>query len=154
MNVHYHPSKVNIVADALSRMSMGITTHIEDEKKELEKDVHRLSRLGVRLVNSTSGGVSVHPSSKSSLVVEVKKGYHLDPVVMELKDSVFIEMNESFALGGDGILRYQDRMYVLDKDELWTRIVVEAHGSRYSVHPGSTKVYHDLKQIYWWDGMK
>ena len=32
--------------------------------------------------------------------------------------------------------------------------MAEAHGSRYSIHPGSTKMYHDLKLIYWWDGMK
>ena len=32
--------------------------------------------------------------------------------------------------------------------------MVEANGSRYSIHPGSTKMYHDLKQIYWWDCMK
>ena len=64
MNVHYHIHKVNIVADSLSRMSMGSTTHIEDEKKELAKDVHRLARLGVQLNDSTSGGVSVYPSSE------------------------------------------------------------------------------------------
>ena len=32
--------------------------------------------------------------------------------------------------------------------------MAEAHGSRYSIHLGSTKMYHDHKQIYWWDGMK
>ena len=106
MNVHYHPGKANIVADALSRMRMGSTSHVEDEKKELVKDMHRLARLGVRLVDSTSGCVSFHPSSGSSLVVEVKKHQHLDPILMELKDSVLIKMNESFALGGDDILRY------------------------------------------------
>ena len=106
MNVHYHLGKVNVVANALSRMSMGSTTHIEDEKKELVKDVHRLARLGVRLVDSTSGGVSVHPSSESSLIVEVKKGQHLDPVLMELKDLVLLKINESFSLGGNDIHRY------------------------------------------------
>ena len=106
MNVHCHPGKGNIVADALSRMSIGSKTHIEDEKKELAKDVHRLAKLGVSLVDSTSGGDLVHPSSESSLVVDVKQGQHLDPVLMELKESVVIEMNDSFALGGDGILRY------------------------------------------------
>ncbi|XP_069150509.1 uncharacterized protein [Solanum lycopersicum] len=39
MNVHYHPGKANVVADALSRMSMGSTAHVEDEKKELVKEV-------------------------------------------------------------------------------------------------------------------
>ena len=144
INVDYNAGKANIVADALSRMRTGSTTHIEDEK-DLAKYVHRLSRLGVRLIDSTSGGVSVHHSSASSLVVEVKKGQHIDLVLMELKDSVLIKMNESFALGGDGILRYEDRLCVLDVDDLWTRIVAEAHGSRYSIHLGSTKMYHDLK---------
>ena len=62
-------------------------------------------------------------------------------------------MNESFALGADGILRYQDRLCVSDVDDLRTRIVAEGHGSRYLIHPGYTKLYHDLKHIYWWDGM-
>ena len=59
MNVHYHLGKANVVADALSRMSMVSKSNIEDEKKELVKDIHRLVRLGVRLVDSTSEGVSV-----------------------------------------------------------------------------------------------
>ena len=49
MNVHYHPGKDNVVSDTLSRMSMGSTAHVEDEKRELVKEVHRLARLGVRL---------------------------------------------------------------------------------------------------------
>ena len=46
MNVHYHPGKANVVADALISMSMGSTNHLEDEK-ELVKEVQRLARLGV-----------------------------------------------------------------------------------------------------------
>ncbi|XP_069146068.1 uncharacterized protein [Solanum lycopersicum] len=102
----------------------------------------------------SSGGVSVYPSSESSLVVEVKQGQQLDPVLMELKDSVLINMNESFSLGGDDILRYQDRLCVPYVNDLRTKIVVESHSSRYSIHQDSTKMYHDLKLIYWWDGMK
>ena len=37
MSVHYHPSKANVVADTLSRLSMGSVSHIDDEKKELVK---------------------------------------------------------------------------------------------------------------------
>ena len=55
---------------------------------------------------------------------------------------------------GDGILRYQDRLCVPDMDDLRTSIVAEVHGSRYSIHQGSFKIYHDLKQIYRWDDMK
>ena len=30
----------------------------------------------------------------------------------------------------------------------------EVHSSRYSIHPRSTKMYHDLREVYWWEGMK
>ena len=39
-------------------------------------------------------------------------------------------------------------------DDFPTEIVAEIDGSRYSIHPGSTKMYHFLKQIYCLDGMK
>ena len=100
MNVHYHPGKANIVADVLCRMSMGSTTPVEDGQKELVKDIHRLDRLGVRLVDSTSGGVSLHPSFKLFLVVGVKRGEHLDPMLMEWKNSVLMKMNDLFTFEG------------------------------------------------------
>ena len=49
MNVHYHTSKVSMVADVLSCMTMGSVSHVDEAKKNLVKDVHRLARLGVRL---------------------------------------------------------------------------------------------------------
>ncbi|XP_015081393.1 uncharacterized protein LOC107025023 [Solanum pennellii] len=45
MNVHYHPGKGNVVADALRRMSMGSTSHIEDEKKDFAKEIEELTLL-------------------------------------------------------------------------------------------------------------
>ena len=51
MNVHYHPGKANVVADALSRLSMGSVAHVAEQRKEIVKDVHRFARLGVRLMS-------------------------------------------------------------------------------------------------------
>ena len=45
MSVHYHPGKANVVADALSRLSMGSVAHVEEKMKDPVKDVHKLSRL-------------------------------------------------------------------------------------------------------------
>ena len=73
---------------------------------------------------------------------------------MELNDSMLVKMNKSFTLGDDDILRYQNRLVVPDVDDLRSRIIIEAHGFKYLIHPGFTKMYHDPKQIYWWDGMK
>ena len=75
-------------------------------------------------------------------------------MLMDLKDSVLVKMNDSFSLGDDDILRYQDMLCELDVDDLRTKIIAETHGSKYSMHLDSTKMYHDHKQIYWWDGMK
>ena len=50
MSVHYHPGKTNVVADSLRRLSMGSVAHVEEERKELIKDVHSLARLGIHLL--------------------------------------------------------------------------------------------------------
>ncbi|WMV54234.1 hypothetical protein MTR67_047619 [Solanum verrucosum] len=39
-------------------------------------------------------------------------------------------------------------------DGLQVRILEEAHSSRYSIHLGSTKMYHDLREVYWWISVK
>ena len=43
--MHYHPGKVNVVADGLSRLYMGNVVHFKEERNELVKDVRRLARL-------------------------------------------------------------------------------------------------------------
>ena len=48
----------------------------------------------------------------------------------------------------DGLLRYQGSLYVPDIDDLRRQILGKAHGSRYSIHPGATKMYRDLQDVY------
>ena len=50
---------------------MGSAPHVEEQKKELVKDVHRLAFLGVRLMSISDNGVTVQNGEKSSFVVEV-----------------------------------------------------------------------------------
>lgn len=52
------------------------------------------------------------------------------------------------------MLRYQSTLCVSCVDDLRQRIMVEAHGARYSIHPGATKMYRDLQEVYWCSGMK
>ncbi len=54
----------------------------------------------------------------------------------------------------NGCLYYKGRVSVPDDGELKTSILKEAHTSAYAMHPGSTKMSHDLKSHYWWPGMK
>ena len=46
------------------------------------------------------------------------------------------------------------RLCVLDVSEMMKEIMEEAHFSAYSIHPSSTKMYHDLKNTSWWNEMK
>ena len=65
MSVLYNPGKANVVADALNRMTIGSVAHVEEEKKELVKNVHRLDCVGFRLEDSPNGGFIVHHNSDS-----------------------------------------------------------------------------------------
>ena len=53
-----------------------------------------------------------------------------------------------------GVLWFRDRLVVPKDLELRKQILDEAHLSRYSIHPGSNKMYQDLKQRFWWTRMK
>ena len=70
-----------MVAYAVSHMTMGSVSHVEKEKNEIVKDVHRLARLGVQLEDSPNGDLMVHHNSDSSFQVEVKSKQHLDPLL-------------------------------------------------------------------------
>ena len=73
MSILYHRGKVNVVADTLKRLSMGSSAHVEEDNRELDKDVQKLSCLGVRFMDSTKGGILVTNRAESSLVSEVRK---------------------------------------------------------------------------------
>ena len=78
MSVLYYPGKAKVVADALTHMTMGSVSHIDEANKDLVRDVHRFARLGVRLEDFSNGVVIVHHNSESSLVVKVKSKQYLN----------------------------------------------------------------------------
>ncbi|WVZ90097.1 hypothetical protein U9M48_036427 [Paspalum notatum var. saurae] len=53
-----------------------------------------------------------------------------------------------------GTVWYKNRICVPDVDSIKKLILSEAHDTAYSIHPSSTKMYHDLKERFWWYGMK
>ena len=52
-------------------------------------------------------------------------------------------------IGGDGVLRYPERLCVSNVDNLRNCVLEKAHGSRYSTHLGSTKIYHDIREVFY-----
>ena len=118
------------------------------------KEVHKLAMMDVRLVVSVDSGMLVQNGSESLLKVSVKTEQDLDPYLVELKRLVDEKKIEVFSKGGDGVLRYRNRLCVPDVNDLRKLILQEAHNSSYSIHPGATKMYGDLREMYWWGGMK
>ncbi|XP_070031951.1 uncharacterized protein [Nicotiana tomentosiformis] len=134
---------------------MGSLAYLETYQRPLAEEVHPLASLGVCLADSSDGGVIVENRAKSLLVVEVKEKQYNDTLLVQLKEGIHKHKTTAFSLGmDDGTLRYQGRLCVPNMDGLQEIIMTEAHTSRYSVHPVSTKMYHDLKEVYWWNDMK
>ncbi|GJZ23455.1 putative reverse transcriptase domain-containing protein [Tanacetum coccineum] len=63
-------------------------------------------------------------------------------------------LDEMIEQRSDGTLYYLDRIWVPLKGDVRTLIMGEAYKSKYSVHPGADKMYYDLRDRYWWPGMK
>jgi hypothetical protein len=64
------------------------------------------------------------------------------------------EKYKCFRQDSKGLLWFEDRLVVPKNKDLKKKILDEAHLSKFSMHPGSTKMYHDLKPLYWWTQMK
>ena len=80
---------------------MGSVAHVEEERKELVKDVHRLALLGVRLMIILNNGVTVENGAESS-----KKEQDSDPMLLEFKNAIHNQGVKLFSQGRDGVLRY------------------------------------------------
>jgi hypothetical protein len=59
-----------------------------------------------------------------------------------------------FCVDEEGTLWFKDHLVVPKNHGLRKKIFDEAHTSKYSIHPGSTKMYHDLKAQFWWTRMR
>ncbi|GKD26893.1 putative reverse transcriptase domain-containing protein, partial [Tanacetum coccineum] len=63
-------------------------------------------------------------------------------------------LDEMIEQRSDGTLFYLDRIWVPLKGDVRTLIIDEAHKSKYFVHSRADKMYYDLRDRYWWPGMK
>jgi hypothetical protein len=52
------------------------------------------------------------------------------------------------------VIWFKDRLCVPNVQSIRELILKEAHETAYSIHPGSEKMYQDLKKKFWWYGMK
>ncbi|GJW38797.1 retrotransposon protein, putative, ty3-gypsy subclass [Tanacetum coccineum] len=61
---------------------------------------------------------------------------------------------EGCDIDDDSVVWFEDRLCVPNDQALRKKVMTEAHSSPFTIHPGSTIMYRDLKQYFWWNGMK
>nr|GFB79554.1 putative reverse transcriptase domain-containing protein [Tanacetum cinerariifolium] len=66
----------------------------------------------------------------------------------------FVGKGEPFEVRADGTKCLRERVWLPLFGGLRDLIMLESHKSKYSIHPGFDKMYHDLKKLYWWPNMK
>nr|GEU57664.1 hypothetical protein [Tanacetum cinerariifolium] len=125
--IRYHRGKVNVVADALSR-------------KEREKP------LRVRSLVLTDYKDLMQQILKSQ-VESLKEGN-------VQKEDLGRMQKQIFEIRSNGIRYHDKRIWLPRYGGLRDLIMHESHKSKYSIHLGSTKMYQDLRRLYWWPNMK
>ncbi|KAJ9548914.1 hypothetical protein OSB04_021457 [Centaurea solstitialis] len=129
----YHPGKGNVVADALSRKGCKVKPGIVD------------SRMGI-----VAYRISIVPDLKS----EIRECQEKALKEGNLKSERLVGFVDTLVSDAEGLKCFGNRIWVPKLGDLRKKILVEAHKSKYSVHPGTNKMYHGLRQSYWWLGMK
>ncbi|GJY49715.1 putative reverse transcriptase domain-containing protein [Tanacetum coccineum] len=124
--IRYHPGKANVVADALSR-------------KERSKP------LRVRALVMTIG-LNL-PKQILSAQSEAKKEENF--INEDLRGMI-----NKLEPRADGTLCLNNQSWIPCLGDLRALIMHESHKSKYSIHPGSDKMYQNLKKLYWWPNMK
>jgi ribonuclease HI len=148
LEIHYHPGKENVVADALSRKRQVNMLAAHPMSFELAKEFDRLS-LG--FLNNTQG---VTIELEPTLEQDIRKCQKDDEKINEIRQLVIDGKGPDFYEDAEGVVWFKDRLYVPNITSIQELILKEAHVTAYSIHPGSEKMYQDLKKRFWCYGMK
>nr|GEU83481.1 hypothetical protein [Tanacetum cinerariifolium] len=124
--IRYHPGKGNVVADALSQKDREPL-----RVRSLVMKVH--TNLPEKIVEAQTEAM------KEENVKAENMGRLLKPI---------------FEIHSNGIRYFKGRLWLPLFGGIRDMIMHKSHKSKYSIHPGSDKMYQDLKKLYWWPNMK
>ena len=149
--IENHPAKANVVANALSRKPTCSISHL---KNVYLPRLVELRSLDVRLEFTDTWALlstfHVHPI----LIDKIRELQTQDPTMIKMKREAKSWQLKGFSVQADGTLMMGHRLCVPDVGGFNKEIMEETHSSAYAMHPRSTKMYHTLREHYWWRGMK
>ena len=142
MRLHYHPEKANVVADELSRRSRVNTLMTRELPKELAEDLRELC------LEIVARGYVATLEIQSTLMDKIREAQKNDKEIASIKEKMSKVKAKGFCEDEHDTLWFEDRVYVPNDPEIRKLILQEAHDSPYSIDPGNTKMYLNLKDRF------
>jgi hypothetical protein len=134
LEVHYHLGKANVIADTLSRkahLNYLLAVHLTGEESSTQS-LPNLSLLNITLTPTLRTEIIAAQKDDEGMGHIKRRMQEVDPKVTCFREDV------------EGTLWFKERLLVPKREALKKKILDEAHTLRYSIHPGSTKMYRDL----------
>jgi hypothetical protein len=142
LGINYHLGKANVAAVALSRRSHQ---NMLATRKLLPEYYKEFEKLNHGWVSNTE---AITMEVDSMLEQDIRKSQLEDAKIQEIKEQIKEDKAPEFSVDEQGTLWYKKCLCVPEVKEIRELILRKAHDSAYSIHPGSTKMYHDLMSRY------
>ena len=147
LNLHYQPGKANVV-DALSHWSHVNAINIEDMPPVLCEKFRNLR------LDMVPRGYLATLEVRPTLLDRIREAQKDDKYIDEKKENMLKGKAKDFHEDEHGTIWFEKRICVPQDADIRKLILQEAHDSPYSIHPGNTKMYLDLRERFWWPSLK